>query len=206
MVLLWIINFVISCFNAWGCGKSWTESKADGGFPHLLNWCGAIMSAVGFTWCYLLILGQLGANIPFEHEVNGHTVNAPYLSADTLKVFYQLGYLAIVVPLLGSGLVITVNSWSYFWRRRTFGSAAETAWNSYAMFENIYSASYEIAESSHGVAGFFGGDSDEDGIWTLLLVLAIIAILAGCFTTYKILTVTQKGTAFDRRFRYERIT
>jgi hypothetical protein len=203
LILLWFVNFIISCLNAWGCGKAWTESKADGGFPHLLNWCGAIMSAVGFTWCYMMILGPMAAAIPFEHEVNGKVINAPYLDQESLQAFYQLGYLTIIVPLLGSGFVITANSWAYFWRQRTFGSALELGWNSYAMFHNVYSASTGLPDAYDGVSKFFGGDDSDSKSWVWILVL--IALLAGCFTTYIILTTTQKSTALNRSLVYGKL-
>ncbi len=201
MVFLWILNFVISFFNAWGCGKSWTETKADGSFVHLLNWCGAIMSAVGFTWCYMMILGPMAASIPFEHEVNGKVIDAPYLDQASLQAFYQLGYLSLIAPLLGSGLVITANSWAYFWRQRTFGSAMELGWNSYAMFHNVYSAANHAPGAYDGISEFFGGDSDSK---SLVWILVIIALLAGCFTTYLILKTTQKSTAMNRQFVFEK--
>lgn len=121
IIFIWLLNFFISVLNAWGCGKSWTETKAVGKFPHLLNWCGAIMSAIGFTWCYMLIAGWIGYTIPFDHKVHGVTVNSPYFNEKDLSFFFDMGYVILVVPLIGSGMVITVNSWCVAWRSRTFG-------------------------------------------------------------------------------------
>lgn len=206
VLLFWVLNFVISWLNAWGCGKSWTETKAYGKGPHFLNWCGAIMSAVGFTWCYMVILAFFGATLPFEHEVHGHIVNKPYLDEAALTAFVQLGYLVIVLPLLGSGLAITVHSWSYFWRNRTFGSGGVTAWNTFAMGSNIYSAVVEVPKAARGVWGyFFKGDSDGK-VKTLILLLVVLSVCAGVLTTYTILTMTQRATARDRQLKYENAT
>lgn len=54
VVLIWFLNVVLSAVNAWGCGKSWTETKHAGGLAHFMNWMGAVMSASGFTWCYTI--------------------------------------------------------------------------------------------------------------------------------------------------------
>jgi hypothetical protein len=57
--LLLILNFAISWFNAWSVGRVWIESKMIGGFFQMTVWCGAIMSAYGFTWVYVTSLGVL---------------------------------------------------------------------------------------------------------------------------------------------------
>src|SRR5260370_8046537 len=56
---LLILNFAISWFNAWSVGRVLVESKMIGGFFRMTVWCGAIMSACGFTWVYLTLLGTL---------------------------------------------------------------------------------------------------------------------------------------------------
>lgn len=120
MLILLPINFAISWFNAWSCGKSWVETRAVGGFAHFLNWCGAIMSASGFTWCYLLVFGFMAANVPVTDEETG--ISAPLLTMEQVGVFFDLGYLVIIGPILGSGIAIMVNSWRYLWQRRSLAN------------------------------------------------------------------------------------
>src|SRR5258708_22050742 len=57
--LLLILNFAISWFNAWSVGRVLVESKMIGGVFPMTVWGGAIMSACGFTWVYLTLLGTL---------------------------------------------------------------------------------------------------------------------------------------------------
>lgn len=204
IIFIWLLNFFISIFNAWGCGKSWTETKAVGKFPHLLNWCGAIMSAIGFTWCYMLIVGWVGYTIPFDHKVHGDTVNSPYLDEKDLSFLFDMGYAILVVPLIGSGMVITVNSWCVAWRNRTFGNSAIAVYNTFAMYENIYSA---VTESA-GVFGridsyskFSSGDSDSKKGYILLLL--VFCLIGGILTTRWIIKKTQLSTARNRRYQYE---
>ena len=54
--LVWLLNFGISLWNAYAVGKSWVEARAAGGWPRIMCWSGAVMSASGFTWCYLIFL------------------------------------------------------------------------------------------------------------------------------------------------------
>jgi hypothetical protein len=196
-ILCWLLTFSISILNAWGCGRSWNETRANGGFVHLVNWSAAIMSAIGFTWCYTLIFGYLGVTIPVEHTVNGHLVTQPYLTADTYQAFLELNYMVLVIPLLGSGLIILINSWAKLWRERTFGNVAETAWNSYAMYSNVYDA-FEVG-------GDVGGDWDVDeggAIGLIVLIAILFALLGGCFTTYWILNSVRKDVGKLRNLQY----
>lgn len=204
IVLLWIWNFAISWFNAWACGKTWTESKAAGGMPHFMNWMGAVMSASGFTWCYLLVLGWFGATIPFEQDDG---TSAPYLTHETLGVFFDLGYLVVIFPILGSGLAITVHSWGVFWRRRSIGSGATALYNSYAEFHNMAGALQHVPRAWDNVTGFLSGgssssSSDSKGKGGLLVVfLAVAAVLGGVMTTAAIIRSVSRNTALARSHR-----
>lgn len=199
IVLLWIINFVISIVNAWGCGKSWNETRAIGGFPKLLNWCGAIMSAIGFTWCYMIIIGTLGYTIPIEHTVNGHTVTAPYLLEKDVQFLFDIGYLALIVPLLGAGAVITVNSWRKYKESRSLVDGIELGWNSFAMANNIYHA----AADSGGVFGRVSSYKSDDAKEIVVLWLFLVCLFGGVMTTYLIIRSVSRSTAIERSFRYE---
>lgn len=197
IALIWILNFVISWVNAWGCGKSWTETKHLGGWSHFMNWMGAIMSAAGFTWCYTLLACFVGGGL--THEVNGQIV--PYLSAVQVNAVVSAGYLVVIFPILGSGLAITIHSWVTFYRNRSFANGAIAGYNTFADLYNTYNAFREVPTAWGSVTKFFKGDSDEKG---KLVVLAIVvfAALAGILTTYTILTTTARGTARDRALKY----
>lgn len=200
IVLIWIINFLISWFNAWGCGKTWAETRINGGFPHFMNWCGAIMSASGFTWCYMVIMGFLGATIPFEHEINGKMVVEPYLSGEMLTAFADLGYIVVIFPILGSGIAILVHSWGVAWRERTIGNIGVAGWNTFAMGSNIYDAVTFLPGAFSRSSSFFK-DSENKGK-TLIFVLVLVSLVAGILTTRWILLSTMKKTVEDRRLKY----
>jgi hypothetical protein len=82
VVFLFILNFVISWFNAWSVGKCWLESKAAGGFTHFVTWCGAIMSASGFTWCYTILLALGATHVPYK----GHMLLTPRYAGAVLEL------------------------------------------------------------------------------------------------------------------------
>lgn len=194
-LLLLILNFLVSWLNAWGCGKSWNETRHVGGPAHLMNWAGAVMSASGFTWCYALIGAFLGGSL--THEVDGKAV--PYLSAQAVDAVCQAGYLAVILPVIGSGLAITVHSWAVFWRRRTFGDGALAGYNTFANVYNLAGAVRHVPEAGSGLGKFFDGDDKGKGL-VVLIVLA--AACAGVLTTYTIVTSTARSTALSRGLRY----
>src|SRR5688500_19806814 len=107
ILLLWFLNLVISGFNAVGCGLTWNETKHVGGWQHFMNWMGAIMAACGFTWCYMVVFGIIGTHVPMTDEETGETTML--LSGESLQAFFELGYMIIILPILGSGLSITIN-------------------------------------------------------------------------------------------------
>lgn len=199
IVLLWVANFVISWVNAWGCGKTWNETRSVGGAAHFMNWMGAIMSASGFTWCYTLLGGFVGTLV---HHKNDAGVSVPYLSPEAFQAMMSLGYLVVILPILGSGLAIMLHSWGVFWRRRTFVDGAVAGYNTFAEVHNIYSAATHIPGAVRNVGGFFGGSSsssDDDGPVGLLVLAALIG---GILTTRAIIRSTARSTASTRYLRY----
>lgn len=182
IALIWILNFVISIFNAWGCGKAWHQT-ADGFIARLLLWCGAIMSACGFTWCYLVILVSLSQGfgwLPPEYNV---------LAA-------EIGYVILIPVVIGSGLVITVDSWVYFARNRTLGGGINAAYNTYASYRNISGAVNFFPDAIGDIASKLGGSksrSSDDGkgkLAVLACLLVVLSLVAGILTTRYIILKT----------------
>lgn len=193
MIFLWILNFGISILNAIGCGMAWNDTRQAGGFAHFMNWMGAIMAAVGFTWCYLILFGAVATVIPITDD-DGNT--APLLSGESLEALYNLGYLMIIGPAIGSGLAITVNSWMAFAKRRSFGDGMVAGWNTYAQVSNTMSAIQHVPEVSSSLGDFFKSDKDNKG--AVVIVLAAVALFGGILTTWGIISMiaSKRSRAF----------
>lgn len=187
LVFLLVLNSGISAFNAWAAGVAWTESKVEGGWVHVMNWCAAIMSACGFTWVYLVVTALI------VHATG-------YLPTVYVQKMLDLGMLCIVIPILGSGLAITIDSWAWAWRRRTFGSGALAAYNTYAQIHNTITVVRAMPSMLEGAGSLFKdlGDSDDDGkgklAW-LAILLAVLAVIGGCLTTAAIIRATARNHA-----------
>lgn len=187
IILLVLLNLGISVFNSWSVGRGWTETKAVGGFAHFMSWMGAVMAVCGFTWSYTIILA-FGA-----HELG-------YLSAPYVEGMTRLGYLIVVFPILGSGLAITIQSWAFFWQRRTFGNGAVAGWNTFAQVYNTVSAFRAVPESLGFLGDLLGGKGkdDKDGAMArLMIALVILAVVGGVVTAFGIIRTVARKQALD---------
>jgi hypothetical protein len=177
-ILMWLLNFGISIWNAYAVGKSWVEARVAGGWPRIMCWSGAVMSASGFSWCYLILLALAGAH--FE-----------WLDAAQLQAAMYLGYILLIPGILLSGLMITLDSWGRAFRQGGFMNYGVAIYNTYAQVHNTFSAINTFGDAFRNVSDFFGkgreGSSSRDGrdrdrSWVVIVVV-IAALAAGILTT-----------------------
>jgi hypothetical protein len=174
--LVWVLNFGIAVWNAYAVGKVWVEARHEGGWHRFMCWMGAVMSACGFTWCYLTFLALTAHHFK-------------YLSEDQLMAVLNLGYVLLVPFILFSGYAITLDSWGQAYRRGGFLNYGAAAWNTYASIHNTYSAWRNMGGAFASLGNFFrrrgkssnGGDGPNAVILVILLVA--LALLAGVITT-----------------------
>ena len=149
--MAWILLFVnlgISWWNARVTGLDWVESKFIGGYPRFMCWMGWVMSAMGFTWCYVLILSLL------VHR-------SGYIDAREMDAAISLGYVVVIPGILVSGTFIWIDSVVEAWRQRDLPSIAIATWNTYAEIHNVYSAVSGIGSAFKSIGSLFS-DADED--------------------------------------------
>jgi hypothetical protein len=168
-VLILLINFGISWFNAWGVGRGWVEAKMEGGWPLIEAVSGAVMSAVGFTWCYLIVAALIASS-------------AKLLSADDVEYLLSYGYIIILIPLLGSGLVLTLQSWISFWRNKNLATGFAATWNTFSTYYNVHRAITILP----GIFSKLGSSSKRGRGNALILLLLIFALIGGTLTTIAI--------------------
>ncbi|MDO8470851.1 MAG: hypothetical protein Q7S63_02630, partial [bacterium] len=175
VAFLWIVNLVISIFNAIAVGNAWVETKHAGGFPRFLNWMGALMAASGFTWCYFVVIAIIAGTFGWFNEKD-------------MEVFFSLGYLLIIPGVIFSGFMILIDSWARAYRERTIANVGVAGYNTFAQLYNTYNAISGIPEAWESVLGFFG-DSDTDTKKLFLIVLLVmVAFGAGIITTWMIVS------------------
>lgn len=168
IIVIWLLNFGISWWNARITGLIWAESKMMGGFTRFMTWMGAIMAACGFSWCFLIFLA-FGA----------HYFYPAYFGVQAFKASLSLGYLIIVPAILFSGMMIWIQSLVIAWRQRDLPSMGIAAWNTFAQIHNTYSAIEGMPAALKEVGNFFGdtvGDSDDAKGIAIIIALAIVAL------------------------------
>ena len=182
IILIWLLNFGISIWNAYAVGLAWVETKHSGGWPRVVAWAGAVMSASGFSWCYLLILTYAAYGLG-------------WLDTGHVETALQLGYLVLIPGVLSSGMVITLDSWARTYRQRTIASFGRAAWNTYAQIHNTFHAINNMDKAFGSVMEALpsksSGGSDKKGgalVFILIFVIVVFALLSGILTTAVIIS------------------
>lgn len=168
LVFMCFMNLLISFMNARYCGLIWAESKAIGGYVRLLVWCGAIQSAIGFTSVYCVIAAFIGLKVG-------------YFDQNDLMFFLNFAYVLIIVPAIGTGLVITLNSWMRLAYERSLSNLGIAGWNTFAQVRNMYRAYNAFGPALKSVGSAFSGRKKSRNAGTALIV--IFVLMLGVITT-----------------------
>ena len=170
-VSIWIINYAISVFNAIGVGRAYRDPEFMKGWMKVILWSSAIMSVCGFTWCYLILVGVVANMIGYINEA-------------TLSMALQLGYIILILPILGSGCVLWVQSIITAAKARRFGNYAIAGWNTFAMITNFYSAFRNIPQILRNIGGAINTRDSRAIGFLIAVILIVLSLGAGIITTY----------------------
>ena len=182
LVLVLGLNLVISFLNARNVGRVWAESKAVGGWIRSLSFEngvqataeGIIEMPAGFPFVYAVVVGYIA-------------VSTGYLPPAMLGVMMNLIYIMIIVPLIGSGIFITIQSWIAFARDKSLSNLGVAGWNTFAQAYNTYNAIQSFGPAldsvQQGLGGLFSDDGDSDNSTARVILLVAIVLLAGVLTT-----------------------
>ena len=166
-----VLNIGISWLNARTCGRAWEESKAVGGVIRVLVWCGAIQSAIGFSSVFLL---------PFIFAARA--IFPEYFTQSYLIGAFNLWYITIIFPALGSGLLITIESWIIAYRDRRVMNIGVAAYNTLAQIHNTAGAINSLGSAFRSVGTVFASvatsRSDLKGRAAVLGVLIAVTIVS----------------------------
>jgi hypothetical protein len=175
------LNFGISWWNARTCGRAWVESQAIGGSIRVLVWCGAIQSAIGFSSVFLFPMIFL-ANAFFPE----------YFTDDYLNGALSLWYITIIFPALGTGLIITIESWMAAYREHSLANLGVAGYNTFAQAYNTMNAIKSVGPAFQSVGKMFSSVATSRGdargkaaILGLMIAVAVVilALSAGVILT-----------------------
>ncbi|RKP44750.1 hypothetical protein [Pararobbsia silviterrae] len=170
IVFLLALNFGISWLNCWVVGGIWAESRALGGFSRVLAWCGATQAAIGFSSVIGFVLG-------YVLFASGHM--PPKVAHGAAALWYLL----VIIPALGTGLIITIESWIIAFRTRSILDMGSATYNTFSMAYNVYQAADGGIFDALGDVGDLFDDNDA---WPIMLavVLVAVALAGGIWLTY----------------------
>jgi len=174
LILIWFLNLLISFWNAYATGKAWAEAKAAGGLAKFMAWMGAAMSAIGFTWCYVVVIGFGGAsfNLLSMHQVEG---------------FLSLAYVILAPSMVFVGLTIMLDSWAHAFRNGGILNYGVATYNTFAQIHNTMSLVQNFGSAFSSASNLFSSEDDEDNSNKLVILLVLLALFGGILTTAAII-------------------
>lgn len=184
-------NTFVSYWNARAIAPWWANRNRLPWMPRWLVKSAYIQSAVGFS-SLLVIAGLIGTHMLW-----------PGMPAEAVKFTTALWYTIVIVPVLGSGLVITIWSVADAWKERDFLSVASAAYNVAAMAHNTADALAHGGEAlgtvMSGIGELATPSSDDTpatvaGRWGIAVGLLIVAVslLGGMLITDRVIRANAK--------------
>lgn len=179
LVLVLLLNVAISVWNCYAVGSAWKDAMAIGGrFEKAVLWSAVIQSGVGFSMPILLVLAY--GSVAYL-TAGAEPVLTPTEGAEMMQAIFSLWYVAVIFPILGSGLAIWAHSLRIAYQRRDFASIATAGWNSFAQIHNTVSAVNNLGGAFGDIGDLFGkalgGKGDAKGKLVILVILLVIVSL-----------------------------
>jgi len=194
LFLLLLLNLVISVFNAYSVGRYWTERGQLPTWSRIMMWSGAIMSVCGFFVVYVTLLTMVMSELhAFEFLAQAFLKIKlePGEVQELVQTIFEIAYLGVIFPILGTGLAITVNSWVVAAAKRDPGSIGLAIYNTGAQVHNLVSAVRNIPRATQHLSGGlkikFGKDSGKAFAYLALLLLPIVISLGGALASTTII-------------------
>jgi hypothetical protein len=182
IVILLIVNFVISWFNASNVGRIWSEAKQIGGGTRVLAVAGYIMAIAGFTMVYSILIGYF---IAYAGPASGYMTARD--AADLAQLVSDMSYILVILPIIPAGIIITVNSLITFWKHKSLRTGGIAAWNTFASMSNVISASRNVPSAFGRIMSSVKNSRDNSGIVRLAIAIVLLAVLGGYFTASAIM-------------------
>lgn len=180
LVAVLLLNTLISIWNCYVVGTAWKDVMAMGKpFDKVLLWSGVIQAGIGFSMPILIGLGWLTVGLLTSGAKPELT---PAEGAQLMQWIFSFWYVAVIFPILGTGLAIWIHSVQVAMERRDFASIAAAGWNSFAQISNTVSAVSNLGGALGDVGEMFGalkGGDSKGKAAVLAIILVIIALVGG---------------------------
>lgn len=202
-----LLNFVISYWNATVVGRFWSEKDDLPTWTRVIMWSGAIMAVSGFFVVYVSLLTMIMKDLHmFEWLATAFfkiTLEPAEIEMLVQNIF-DLAYLVIIFPVLGTGLMITINSWIVAYARRDLLSVGVAGYNTFAQLNNTIRAVRYVPQATRSLGKSFklklGKDSGKAVAYIALFLFPIVVSLGGAIATTAVIM-----RASDARYQLDDI-
>jgi len=155
-----VLNILICLWDSYAGGILWGSSK-DNIFYKMTAMCALIIGFVGLLYSFVLI-GVLTNYLP--------------------ETYLILSNVFLGIPLIGAGIVITIQGWIDSIRHRSIFGILISLWNTFAMFWNIKVWIDSVKMLSEiGIGKALEGDGDSKIKIIIFLIIALIVAVAISF-------------------------
>lgn len=197
---LLLLNLVISFWNASVVGRYWTEKSQLPGWAQFLMWCGAIMSVAGFFSVYVTVLTMIMKDLNLFAPLALALFKVEFSATEIdmlVQNIFDLAYLIIIFPVLGTGLAITVNSWIVAYVRRDWTSVGVGIYNTGAQLHNMVNAVRHVPRAAKSLSiglniRFKAKDGKALAYLFLLLLPVVVSLGAAIATTALIMRASDE--------------
>lgn len=176
--LLICLNVAIAWWNCYAVGSVWRDTKAFGStFDKALAYSAAIQSIAGFSVPILLGLTWLAT----AYLQTGDTPSEPETIAAIWQGVFSFWYLAVIIPVVGSGFIIWGHSMKVAYQRRDFGSIATASWNTFAQAHNTIGMINNLGPVGDAFAGAM--KNKDLAVPALVIGLVLVSLLGSVLIT-----------------------
>ena len=163
VLLVFVVNPLISFYNAKSIGGIWNYSQNFTIWDKVLCVSGLLQSIIGFS---MPIIGILLGTCYYFH----------LLSNALLTLSLDLFWVTIIIPFVGTSIVITIQSIKNAIETRSIIDGGIAIWNISATIENIVDLFSNFGSCISGITSLVDGDSSDDSGAALGLVGLLIGI------------------------------
>lgn len=168
VILIFVVNPVIAYWNAKTAGNIWNTVSTASTWEKLLVISALVQSVVGFSMPSLGVLLFLGYMFKLL------TMNQIYLGVDLM-------WISVIVPLVGTGLIITVQSVKDAIKERSLASGGVALWNVGASIENIIDM---VSNFGSVIKDISKRSDDEDDSQNIVIVgIVVLSLCMGALFT-----------------------
>ncbi len=169
-----VLNVLISIANCYTVGVAWKDTMTLGSkFNRLVLWSAIIQSGVGFSMPILIGLTWGSTQLlTMSDDPTLTTVQARQF----MEWVFNLWYIAVIFPVLGTGFIIWAYSLREAYRQRDFASIATSGWNTFAQIHNSISAIENVGGAFGSVSDLFRSALDDVDDWKGAVAIGAILV------------------------------